>query len=108
MTSLRTFQTEIGEIHSREIAKQRAQAKLDRGKEKENVKENSSKVPQVKAKDPESDGLHVDLADVSEVEKEIQVTSTFHTCPGNLQPSRHYSCLQILQTTTACETPLLL
>ncbi|TFK44701.1 P-loop containing nucleoside triphosphate hydrolase protein [Crucibulum laeve] len=36
MTSLRTFQNEIDEIHNREQAKQRAQALLDKEREKEN------------------------------------------------------------------------
>ena len=35
MTTLRTFQNEMHEIHSREVSKQRAQLNLDKDKDKE-------------------------------------------------------------------------
>ena len=40
MTTLRTFQNEMHEIHNREVSKQRAQLNLD--KEKDNLKETPS------------------------------------------------------------------
>lgn len=43
MTSLRTFQTEIDQIHHREVAKQRAQIVADRAKADKEVKKTHSK-----------------------------------------------------------------
>jgi GTP-binding protein 1 len=68
MTSLRTFQHEIDEIHTRELAKQRAQTVADREKEKEN------KIPKPKGKakddgfdNPKSDsGGRAGMLDVEE------------------------------------------
>jgi hypothetical protein len=71
MTSLRTFQTEIEEIHHRELVKQRVQVTVAE-KEKEN------KSPQSKAK-AKGDTLDTDKDDISvragmvEVEEKILV-----------------------------------
>ncbi|KII92911.1 hypothetical protein PLICRDRAFT_104001 [Plicaturopsis crispa FD-325 SS-3] len=76
MTSLRTFQNEIDEIHTREIAKQRAEAIAEREWEKENKK------PPNKGKERATDATHdamkkdvveaVGSVGLSEVEEEIQ------------------------------------
>jgi hypothetical protein len=76
MTSLRTFQHEIDEIHTRELAKHRAQAVADREKEKEN------KIPQPKGK-AKDDGLDIPTgnnggrAGMLEIEENIIVICVF-------------------------------
>jgi hypothetical protein len=42
MTTLRTFQNEIHEIHNREISKQRAQLSFDKEKEKEETRKHTN------------------------------------------------------------------
>lgn len=70
MASLRIFQNEIDEIHTRETAKQRAQIIFDKEKEKEN------KNPQIKGKEAKDVGLESskdEQVGLAEVEEEIQV-----------------------------------
>jgi hypothetical protein len=67
MTSLRTFQNEIDEIHTRETTKQRAQAAAE--KEKEN-KDPHSKGKEVKGESQNDDDAQRGL---TEIEDEIQV-----------------------------------
>ena len=64
MTSLRTFQNEIEEIHTRETAKQRAQTAAD--KEKEKKPHTKTKAEKDKVATQENEG---------EVVEEIQVSS---------------------------------
>jgi hypothetical protein len=66
MTSLRTFQTEIDEIHIREVAKQRTHAFQVDEREKEN------KNPQPKGKHTKEDSVKVGGAGLEEVEEDIQ------------------------------------
>jgi hypothetical protein len=66
-TSLRTFQTEIDEIHTRETTKQRAQAAAE--KEKEN------KDPHLKGKELKVESQDGDAQrGLTEIEEEIQVS----------------------------------
>lgn len=79
MTSLRTFQTEIEEIHARELTKQRVQTStngLDKEKEKE--KENKNPISKGKSRaDPvDPDGIHItDRVEMLEIEEKILVHS---------------------------------
>jgi hypothetical protein len=66
MTSLRTFQNEIDEIHTRETTKQRAQAASE--KEKEN------KDPHSKGKEVKVEGDGDAPRGLTDIEEEIQVT----------------------------------
>jgi hypothetical protein len=72
MTSLRTFQNEIDEIHARETSKQRAQAAADKEKEKEN-KNPHSNGKEVKFESQEEDHEQPGL---SEIEEGIQVKAS--------------------------------
>lgn len=102
MTSLRTFQTEIDEIHIRETTKQRAQAAA----EKEKEKENKNPHPKGKAREDESDvskRTSVSRAEMLEVEEQIQVGVTSRSLPFIVTESlhfRHYFYRQLHQTTT--------
>jgi hypothetical protein len=70
MTSLRTFQNEIDEIHARETTKQRAHAAADKEKEKENKNPQQSKGKEVKVESQEEGDAQPGL---TELEEEIQV-----------------------------------
>lgn len=75
MTSLRNFQNEIDEIHTREIAKQRAQTITER------EKENKNPHPKGKAKEDGAESAKREnngRVGVTEVEEEIQVI-IFHS-----------------------------
>jgi len=72
MTSLRTFQNEIDEIHARETSKQRAQAAADKEKEKEN-KNPHSNGKEVKLESQEED---YEQPGLSEIEGGIQVKAS--------------------------------
>ena len=65
MTSLRTFQNEIDEIHTRETTKQRAQAAA----EKEN------KDPHLKVQEVKVEGDGDTTRGLTDIEEEIQVTT---------------------------------
>lgn len=63
MTSLRNFQNEIDEIHTKEVAKQRAYTSVQAEKEKENknpaddvLAESNSKGKVIAEDDPEDEG----------------------------------------------------
>jgi len=73
MTSLRTFQTEIDEIHVRELAKQRAYGAVER------EKENKNPLGKVNDSDPIKDGNNVPIGMV-EIEEEIQVRANSSRC----------------------------
>jgi hypothetical protein len=77
MTSLRTFQTEIEEIHHRELVKQRAQVIVP-DKEKEN------KSPQSKGK-AKKDPLDLDQDVVSERAGMVEVEERILVPPRSLQ-----------------------
>lgn len=77
MTSLRTFQTEIEEIHTRELTKQRVQTSTN-GLDKEKEKENKNPISKGKSRaDPvDPDGIHItDRAEMLEIEEKILVHS---------------------------------
>lgn len=48
MTTLRTFQNEMHEIHNREVSKQRAQLNLDKEKDKETPRKHTNSKGKVK------------------------------------------------------------
>jgi len=74
MTSLRTFQTEIEEIHHRELIKQRAQTIAILGKEKENKNPQAQGKAKGNSSDPdEGDGNVNVAARMVEVEEKIMV-----------------------------------
>lgn len=76
MTSIRTFQSEIEEIRTRELAKQRAQLAGDH-------REKDSKNPLPKGRSKgDGDGMgKLEQAAMPEVEEEIQVSVTWRA-PG--------------------------
>ncbi|KAH9949572.1 P-loop containing nucleoside triphosphate hydrolase protein [Amylocystis lapponica] len=88
MTSLRTFQNEIDEIHHRETAKQRAQATVDRTRE---TKKPAVKPPAAKeAKDTnDTDDTDAGLgeADFSDIDEQIQTLLLSET-PSNRDRAR--------------------
>jgi hypothetical protein len=51
MTTLRTFQNEIHEIHNREVSKQRAQLNLDKEKDKETLSPRKHTISKGKVKE---------------------------------------------------------
>lgn len=70
MTTLRTFQTEIEEIHHRELTKQRAQVMATEEKENKNPQ------PKGKAKiDPDEDDMNT-RAGMVEAEEKILVSQS--------------------------------
>jgi hypothetical protein len=77
MTSLRTFQTEIEEIHTRELTKQRVHTTTN-GLDKE--KKNKNPLPKGKGKadpaDPDTGDI-TERAEMLEIEEKILVHSTF-------------------------------
>lgn len=71
MTSLRTFQNEIDEIQHREVTRQRTQAALERGKEKE--KKPAGKLIEVQDRPETSVPSGGTNPESSDVDEEIQV-----------------------------------
>ncbi|KDR75898.1 hypothetical protein GALMADRAFT_140480 [Galerina marginata CBS 339.88] len=72
MTTLRTFQNEIEDIHNREVLKQRVQVQLDKEKDQKNkgkTKEDSAAKPAPAKVDGESDGS--ERPNLQEIEEKI-------------------------------------
>jgi len=103
MTTLRTFQNEIDEIHNREISKQRAQAMVEKEKEKHSkgkVKEDTTHIVPAPASAAEHHGAGSE-GDLQELVDRILVRHD-HPLQFHLFTHRRLSLIDALDLSEPC------
>ncbi|KAI0645734.1 GTP-binding protein 1 [Trametes meyenii] len=103
MTSLRTFQTEIDQIHHREVAKQRAQVVAERVKADKDVKKTPNKTharkestevadpPKIAGNEPIASSVAPGEGDaaLSDIDERLQKTLLLSRLPENFEKARN-------------------